>query len=378
MLINLFGIQFHLFELPLVVLLVFGFFSQMIKNGFTVNVYTKPPLFAYLVGIVLFCSSILLSSLMAANKSIVVKAFAKWSEIFFISLLIFYWVDSIRKLQFIYLLLFLSCFAFPLVTYFSIFTGKMNLMSYRIFSGYEPLFALTLLVPLIKAKNIYSYFFAFLCFIAIVLSLSRGAWLASMPVIFIITNYLWKGKKSILLILIIILIASLIIYEPFQKLLSWRILTALNPGSASNSERFGLIAIALSAFLSSPFIGIGALNFPTFLMQAGKWDIIRTKIAATLTPHNFFVQLLAELGLVGFGAFIIIIISLFSSLYKSRDFYKSSKRYTVYWNGLILFFVVYLIAISLGYVAGHFRFYMALLFGSLLTFSKEFKDYYAG
>ena len=147
MLINLFGIQFHLFELPLVVLLVFGFFSQAIKNGFAVNVYVKKLLFAYLIGVVLFCSSILLSSLMATNKSIVVKAFAKWSEIFIISLLIFYWVDNIRKLQFIYFLLFFACFAFPLLTYVSIFSGKMSIMSYRIFSGYEPLFALTLLVP---------------------------------------------------------------------------------------------------------------------------------------------------------------------------------------------------------------------------------------
>ena len=368
MIIKVFNITFHIFEIPLLIFLVFAAFHSIQTKGLKFKVIDSGPLLFYLIGSICFLSTIAVSMLMAFNQSLVVKALIKWFEVFLLTFLIFFWIDSIRKFKFIYIVLLVGALGFPLLVYLKLLLGSIAFNQYRIFSGYEPLFAFTLLFPFMENFRKDVLFILFLCLVAVFLSFSRGAWLALFPSLLILFKKWYAKKKMLLLAALSLFFVFIISYKPVQILLSWRLISAVDPQSASNIERFGMAKVALDAFKSSPIFGIGAENYASFLVKTGQWDIIRTKEFSTLTPHNFFLQLLAECGVVGFCSFLLVLISLVYILLKVK-----SPLISNYIKGLQLVFFTFVITITIGYIAGHFRFFMALIFGLILTLMKPFE-----
>ena len=311
-----------------------------------------------------------MSALFAKNTFNVIKAFFKWAEVFVLTLLIVYSTRYRKSFSQLYWLLFIACFGFVIFGLLIIFRGQFSAHNYRLPGGYESVFALALLAPFMK-KNRKVIIISISCVLVVLLSFSRGAWIAVLPIIFYLgSEAMKKHKKMIIFLPIIIAFIFYISSETFRQILSWRFITAFDSGSASNIERWGMAKIALSAFSSSPLFGIGALNYSSYLVEYADPGIIRSEVVATLTPHNFFLEILSELGLIGFCAFCLILASIFFALHYAH---RKKNEYLIDNNqlqGLTLFIIVYLISITLGYVAGHFRFYMALLFGSILSYTK--------
>ena len=92
--ISLFGISFHLFELPLIFFLICYFVKDNIENGLTLQFEKNSWLWAYIVGFVFFICSILLSGLNAYDDSLVFKSLFKWFEIAVVTFLIFSYVQE--------------------------------------------------------------------------------------------------------------------------------------------------------------------------------------------------------------------------------------------------------------------------------------------
>jgi len=269
-----------------------------------------------------------------------------------------------------YWLLFVSCFGFVVYDYAIILGGRFASYHFRLPGGYDSTFALALISPYLKNGNKTAMAIALLCFSVIILSFSRGAWIACVPIMFYLGSNYRRSKRGLIVLLPILIALFYFSSQTFRQLISWRFATAFDTESASNIERLGMAGVALSAFYSSPIFGIGALNYPSYLMANSDWGIIRSEVVTNLTPHNFFLEILAELGLFGFCAFSAILLSVFLSLryaYKIRH-YEAISRLQL--QGLTVLVVVFIISITLGYVAGHFRLYMALLFGGILTYTR--------
>ncbi len=361
------NVTFHVFELPFLVVCMVILLYQFARQGASIRLYEPHLMVLYLVAAVWFLSSILLSGLFAENSNIVLKSFLKWSEVFFLSVLVFL-LTGVATFKRLYWLLFLACFGFPLLTFISIGLGTESIEQYRIFSGYEPLFALVLLIPFIFEKGVVYKCLAFLCLIALIFSLSRGAWIAAFPAFFYIMFRMYQ--KNRLLALIVPLGATVLILTLFPTLLElvyWKLAAGMDLTSASNVERMGLLKISWKAFKSSPIFGIGALNFSGYILASGMMGSIKTTVVSTLTPHNFFLQLLAEEGLFGFFAFITILISLLWIQKRAHE-RKLGRFKHKYLTALRFLLLSYVLAISVGYVAGHFRFIFALIIGLTLSF----------
>jgi O-antigen ligase len=361
------NVTFHIFELPFLVICVGVLLYQFVRQGGSIRLYEPRLLILYLVAAAWFLSSILLSGLFAENGAIVIKSFFKWSEVFFLSLLIFL-LRGISNFKRLYWLLFFACFGFPLLIFISIALGIESIEQYRVFSGYEPLFALILLIPFIFEKGLVYKCFAFLCLIALIFSLSRGAWIAALPAFFYILFRIYQRNRLLALMLPVgAIFLVLTIFPSLLKLVYWKLAAGMDLNSASNVERIGLLKISWDAFKSSPVFGIGALNFSGYILSSGMMGSIKTTVVSTLTPHNFFLQLLAEEGLYGFLAFIAVLVSLLwiQRRVHERKLEPSKQKYLI---GLRFLFLSYILAISVGYVAGHFRFIFALLIGLILSF----------
>src|SRR3990172_1147714 len=100
-------------------------------------------------------------------------------EIPIIICLCFLYVNSERRLYFLYWVLFGSGFLFIMAVFMRILKGETYLLAFRVFPGYEAVFSFAMVLPFLnRGKNKFIWVLIGICLLSILLSLSRGAWLA--------------------------------------------------------------------------------------------------------------------------------------------------------------------------------------------------------
>lgn len=138
---------------------------------------------------------------------------------------------------------------------------------------------------------------------------SRGAWMAIFVGLLSLVPVVRKGRQSrglpkFILVIVVIVVASVAAlqeYVPVEELEFWRRLEYLyEPSSVPEYEsyevRWNVTKQAISVFLEAPLIGAGLTNIMYIL---------------DLLPHNDFLLILSELGIVGaiiFTAMVGIIV----------------------------------------------------------------------
>lgn len=144
---------------------------------------------------------------------------------------------------------------------------------------------------------------AYLC---MVLTFSRGAWLGLAISILIV--FLFSKEKPY--ILAVIFITLLLVIPELDA-----VLTRINPGllsdDSSNIYRHYLWTTAFDTFKQNPIFGSGLGSFGFSLPS-------HSKVGGYLVSHahNIYLQLLAELGLLGFIAFFGYLISIVYTAFK--------------------------------------------------------------
>lgn len=168
-------------------------------------------------------------------------------------------------------------------------------------------------------KFVYA-FASLISFITIILTFSRGIWLSTLLAIIMILIFGFKIlKKNIIYLGTIGVLALIPVVMKWDAIVN-RILSLQNIfNNAENSIewRKSLIKGCLNIFLDNPIIGTG-LNtfsqvFSLYQEKAGYFSI---------NPHNYYLQLLAETGMIGFSTFIILVISI---LYMSFKAFRNSE-----------------------------------------------------
>ena len=369
---TLFGYQFHIFEIPLLLFLMGYFIIQFVLGkGRIINEIDEDKKYfhLFLMGFFLLFVSKIISFWPAMDKALVISDLLKWAEILAFAILVF----NFKYFKYIYWILFLVTFSPVLISLWSTIINLNFFSGYRVLPGYPSVFSLSLLLPF--AKNF--FLIGFICIfliIASILSITRGAWVAMLVVLsyYILVNSR-DNKKYIFKMVGIILITILVLVNipAVQNNIYRRTLNPLLTDSTSNFERSGMIALCIDIFRGNPIIGIGSGNFATYAAEnpylfKGKY----LEIPENTAPHAFFLQLLAENGIFGFIAMIMIFLILAKVLFGEKRYleYRDGKEYIL---GLRMFYLSFMIYLIFGFVAGSNRLIFGLLMGLSLSLLKK-------
>jgi O-antigen ligase len=160
-----------------------------------------------------------------------------------------------------------------------------------------------------------------LSFITIVLTFSRGIWLSTLIaliLIFILGRKILK--KNLLYIGFVTILSAIPVILKWESIVN-RLLSLQNIFSTAENSiewRKSLLRGSIKIFSDHPVIGTGLNSFPfiysLYQERAGYYSI---------NPHNYYLQLLTETGVVGFITFVVFSLSI---LYMSFKAFANSEN----------------------------------------------------
>lgn len=158
--------------------------------------------------------------------------------------------------------------------------------------------------------------------VALFLTLTRAAWLAFFFLILLSAFFSRIPKRYLLAggigVGVTVLLAFVFVAtDAFNAMLKARIATDIQSANVSVGSiafRVLLWQSAWNLFLANPLLGIGFDNFLVLNALTPNFPIIRALGGENLYVHNIYLQTLAETGLVGFLALVILLISIYAGI----------------------------------------------------------------
>ena len=300
----------------------------------------------------LFCIISIISSLMAEDIALSIKSSLFYFRIGVFSCFIWYLIDKDKRILTYFYYALVLCFSALVVDgYFQYFTGAnifgLKMIGTRVSSFFgdelimgsylSRLFPLLFALFLVKQKQKFEIYFLGLLFILvdvlIYISGERAAFFfLNLSTVFIII--LIKEYQKFRLITFIVAIFCIVILSLNSSKLSDRMFKgpAKSMGLIESSEEptiftsqhDSLIRTAYNMFKDQPLLGHG----PKMFRIKCRDEKYATGITPCMThPHNFYVQLLAETGIVGFlFLFSALIYVLYVSLRQFKSIIFRQKR----------------------------------------------------
>jgi len=106
--------------------------------------------------------------------------------------------------------------------------------------------------------------------------------------------------------LMLMLAASVVAFSPLRSFLEAKILgTGMESLAWDVLTRWDSWLLALQAWRSHPFIGVGYGSFPSMTVGNLQW-LTQGWVSSGSSPHNIYLYLLSELGLIGLAAMVFI------------------------------------------------------------------------
>lgn len=173
MLFTLFGYQFHIFEIPLLIYLIIYFVIKIVfakEKMITLITEDRNYLNLFCLSFILLFVSKMLAFCSAIDKILIVSDLLKWVEILAFVILIF----NFKHFKYIYWILFLVTFSPVLISLWSAIVNLNFFSGYRVLPGYPSVFTLSLLLPFSKKYFLIGFVCIFLI-ITNILSITRGA-----------------------------------------------------------------------------------------------------------------------------------------------------------------------------------------------------------
>jgi len=229
--------------------------------------------------------------------------------------------------------------------------------------------------------------------LALILTQTRNAWITSgLAVSLILTQFFISGKKyssvkinKYLLICMMSVAAIIISYQAitFNPKTFERFQTAEQVGSRGIDQMSEINTLvtrvliwhtAWNAFKSSPYIGVGLYNFQ---FVSGNYytinEVLYKEFVEGLSPHQTFLEILTETGILGFTGFIIflgaLIIFAVQNIRRSRN--KEEKFYSnlVFW---LMFFILSSMMMTDAWLSGHGLMLWGVVVGLIISLQKPF------
>lgn len=161
-----------------------------------------------------------------------------------------------------------------------------------------------------------------LLLVALFLTVTRAAWLAFIFLVFLSFFFAGLPKKTIIYGLLgvtgIVGAAFLVLSsQQLSTMLQTRItLDIQSAGVSVGSIAFRVLLwqSAWSLFLTSPLLGIGFDNFLVLNEQTPNYAFIQALGGTGLYVHNIYLQILAEMGIIGFVVFTMLLIAIYKRI----------------------------------------------------------------
>ena len=198
---------------------------------------------------------------------------------------------------------------------------------------------------------------------ALILTGKRAHFLFMIISLCIVSVIISKNKTlQIFKILLSMLILCSLIWIGLQVFPDWGIFSRINTtfdaisrSSDVTSGRLAIFHAATSQFMTAPILGIGFRNF--YYWYNG----------VPLSSHNFYLQVLCELGIVGF---VLLLTAQITTLLRTYKKLKISLRYDIWKQGLTsylafslyfqIFFALYGLTESIFYYQGYTLLYFLI------------------
>ena len=181
---------------------------------------------------------------------------------------------------------------------------------------------------------------AILTLLCLILSQTRGAWLAFLAVLIIFVLINKNYRVNALKLFSVILIGFMLISIKFPNL-STRVVSISDMNSATIKERFLMWESASNIFKDYPIHGIGQGMFTD--MYNTKYILPEAKERPSATnkghdhPHNNFMKFLCEGGILGAFSFIILHGYFFQRLYRLYRQEQTKMRFSAGLTGILVF-----------------------------------------
>jgi O-antigen ligase len=178
-----------------------------------------------------------------------------------------------------------------------------------------------------KVERILIFLGTIILGLAIFLTGSRGAWLALFAAISF-TSLLIRVKllnlRTIIIwsIILIILLVTLSYRSVLNERLLMRAFTTFKiEENLSGVARINIWLVGWEMIKDNPIIGVGLWNFPIRFEEYMKIEtpFRNVELLPGRDPHNIYLGILAELGIIGLIMFLNFLLSIFQSLYVKRQ-----------------------------------------------------------
>ncbi len=198
-------------------------------------------------------------------------------------------------------------------------TSAYEGLPFTSYSHYGSFSAVILLIIIARAifdrgnydRVIWTFLLVFYC-IALLFCFSRGVWLSfiiAMGLMLLQRSEGIQNKRILIFIGGALFFVLLLSIPQFSEIIVSRITTIFKLGYGSNRERLLRWGTAIMMFLRSPILGNGYGSFA--FSYINNPELLGATSRFQMGAHNEYLQLLAETGILGFSAWIWIIISFF-------------------------------------------------------------------
>ena len=162
--------------------------------------------------------------------------------------------------------------------------------------------------------------------IGIFATFSRMAWLAAaLAIISFVSYYLWNKKKSeALLIFIVVAVSCATIFVLYPNLLRARI---TENNQVSINDRYFFNTLGWNIGSRFPIFGVGVGNYIDTLR-----DTYQLQPWQHQPPHNIFIFIFAELGVLGAGLFIFILFEIFRRI---KEIFSDTLSFSLVLIGIL-------------------------------------------
>jgi len=320
---------------------------------------------------IIFYIYLIIGSLLSDNLMLSVKSSLFYIRFLFFSLAVFFILRNNKNyLKYFYIALFITLIILVFDGYYQFFTGK-NIFGFAkvrpdrlgglffeqlILGSYISKILPIFFTFVIINKNLfdkkYILLFSVLSYVLIFLSGERAAFLLCSLYLILIAPFFLNLKKFLVVVLTAFILLSVLIFS--NKNLKSRYVDQMLMHTIKKNAEFtifmpdhiGLFTAAIDIFKKNIFFGSGAKTFRVECIHAEQnGNIIKLKeeisnISFCSThPHNYYLQLLAETGLVGFFFIFLIFLRLCFVFFKliPRHYFikKLNKAYICILVGMI-------------------------------------------
>jgi len=165
--------------------------------------------------------------------------------------------------------------------------------------------------------------------VGIFLTLSRGALFGVVVAMLVAPLAIGRGRRLAALVLAATAVFCAVAWFGVFASDSAR-KRVTNPSAEGGSGRTDLWRVGWRMVDDHPIRGVGAGNFPVrsvdYLLRPGRTESDRFIVDTPKEPHNIYLAVLAELGIVGFALFVTILVtSLAAAIHAARQFTRRGQ-----------------------------------------------------